>query len=186
MFQKIKLIQQKEGTQGFTLVEIAVAISVIAVGLVSAFAVFSTILRVTGLASERFTAFYLAQEGAEILINIRDTNLIKISRGDSVEWDDGIGAAFCGNGCYVAYEHSGTAPYITETDPGKLHKSNIITAPVYSYEEGEDSVYSRTIITQEIDEETLKADITVSWEHAGISREFTLQKFIHKWHEEIK
>lgn len=71
--------------KAFTLIEIIVAISLLTVGAVGAFSLLQSTLAFTSISSSQLTAAYLAQEGIEIIRNIRDTNFLQGS-----VWDEGI------------------------------------------------------------------------------------------------
>ncbi|MCX6718693.1 MAG: hypothetical protein NTY81_03800 [Candidatus Staskawiczbacteria bacterium] len=63
----------KEET-GFTIIELIISIFVLSVGVIGIFSIFSMVVVLTSDSSDRLTATYLAQEGMEIVRNIRDTN----------------------------------------------------------------------------------------------------------------
>ena len=79
--------KEKESLTGFTILELIVAIFVMTVGVLGAYAVVQQIIVYNSISSSRLTAAYLAQEGIELVRNIRDTNWL-----DPVNplWDDGI------------------------------------------------------------------------------------------------
>lgn len=74
--------------KGFTLIETVVAIFLLTTGLVGSFSLMQRITSFAAISSSQLTAAYLAQEGVEIIRNIRDTNYLEGSA-----WDSGIGAA---------------------------------------------------------------------------------------------
>lgn len=74
-------------TRGFTLIETIVAISLLTAGVVGSFSLMQKVTSFASISSSRFIASYLAQEGIEIVRNIRDTNYLK-----SQAWDSGLGA----------------------------------------------------------------------------------------------
>ena len=65
--------------KGFTLLEVIVAILVVIVGVLAAYTVTQKIIFYTYRSSSRLTAAYLAQEGIEIVRNIRDTNWLQLN-----------------------------------------------------------------------------------------------------------
>src|SRR3989344_6798261 len=75
--------------RGFTLVEVIVAIFVVTVGIGGVFAFLQSTL-FSGITLEnQLIAPYLAQEGVEIVRNIRDTNYVRISEGFGGSWTNG-------------------------------------------------------------------------------------------------
>jgi len=106
---------------GFTIIELVISIFVLSVGIVGIFSVFSMVTILTSSTTDRLTATYLAQEGQEIVRNIRDTNWLnmdayyctsEIVPEDTdtcpASWLDGL-ALFaangidCTNGCEADY-----------------------------------------------------------------------------------
>jgi len=70
---------------GFSLLEIIIAVFVVIVGLLGTYGVFSRMISQTSSISSRLTAIYLAQEGIELVRNIRDGNWI-----EGENWDSGL------------------------------------------------------------------------------------------------
>ncbi len=70
---------------GFTLLEILVAIFVITIGLIAAVSLIQRAAILTSLSSDRLTAAYLTQEGIEIVRNQRDTNWLR-----RVNWKENL------------------------------------------------------------------------------------------------
>lgn len=62
---------------GYILVEAAVAITIILVGLLGIFALLSRSLSLNRVVSDRYVATYLAAEGIEVVKNIIDGNIIE-------------------------------------------------------------------------------------------------------------
>ena len=72
--------------KGFTLLEVMVAIFVITVGVIGVLSALQRATSATFVSSSRLEAIYLAQEGIEIVRNIRDTNWLN----EGVVWDSGL------------------------------------------------------------------------------------------------
>jgi len=79
------MLNKKKKCEGFTILEILVAMLVITIGGLAAYAVVQQIISSTFSSSYRLTAAYLAKEGVEIVRNMRDTNWLE---GDL--WNAGI------------------------------------------------------------------------------------------------
>ncbi len=60
--------------KGFTLIEFFVSLFIILVGVLGTFSVIQTVSRYSSMDSSKLQAVYLAEEGIEIIRNIRDTN----------------------------------------------------------------------------------------------------------------
>ena len=66
-------------SKGFTLIELVISIFVMSVGLVGVFGAFSVISILTSDSANRLAGSYLAQEGVEIVRNIRDNNWLNMA-----------------------------------------------------------------------------------------------------------
>lgn len=71
--------------KGFTVLEVTVAIFVLTVAVGGSFALIQKTLLGSALVQSKLTAAYLAQEGIELVRNIRDSNWLE----DNF-WDDGL------------------------------------------------------------------------------------------------
>ncbi|TSC56954.1 MAG: hypothetical protein Greene071421_464 [Parcubacteria group bacterium Greene0714_21] len=76
--------------RGFTLIEVLTALFVLTVGLVGVAALLSRTASFTSGANATLTASFLGQEGLEIARNTRDSNFLKIRKGENIQWDNGL------------------------------------------------------------------------------------------------
>jgi len=60
--------------KGFTLIEIGMAVAIMAIGVVGIYALVPRITSVASISNNQFIASQLAKEGLEIVRNIRDSN----------------------------------------------------------------------------------------------------------------
>jgi type II secretory pathway pseudopilin PulG len=111
----MNLIFKKE--KAFTIIELIISIFILSVAVVGIFSAFSTMVILTSDAADKLTATYLAQEGLEIVRNVRDTNWLKTDTcsadptcTDTYSWVDGLGVndQSCLNGCKADFT-TGTA-----------------------------------------------------------------------------
>lgn len=75
---------------GFTLIEVLAALFVLTMGIVAIVALLSRTASFTARVNSNLIASFLSQEGLEIARNTRDTNFLKIRKGLSVQWNDGL------------------------------------------------------------------------------------------------
>ncbi len=76
---------------GLSIPEAMIAIFIILIGLSGISGVISKIIPIPGISSLYFEASYLAQEGIELVRNIRDENLVKIYQGvPGTTWIDNL------------------------------------------------------------------------------------------------
>ncbi len=107
--------------KGFTLIELMVSIFILTTGTVGAFSLIRNTLTFTNVTSSQLAAAYLAQEGVEIIRDIRDSNWLKARTNPSLAWDNGIAAGtdyrldyqslifpdtLCGADTYLKYNNS--------------------------------------------------------------------------------
>ena len=76
--------------RGFTLIEVLAALFVLTMGMVGVTALLTRTASFTAGVNSSLTASFLSQQGLEIARNTRDTNFLKIRKGLSVQWDDGL------------------------------------------------------------------------------------------------
>jgi type II secretory pathway pseudopilin PulG len=105
--------------EGFTMIEIVISIFILSFTVVGIFNAFSIMTILTSDSADRLTATYLAQEGMEIVRNIRDTNWLKMdfycesnpdcATNNDFSWVDYLTAGSpnyslnCTNGCEADY-----------------------------------------------------------------------------------
>lgn len=78
---------------GFSLIEIIAAISILAIGIAGSVALINRTISAANFAHNQFIAWQLAQEGMEVAHNIRNTNWV-----ENASWDDGLDAGtYCAN-----------------------------------------------------------------------------------------
>ena len=78
--------------RGFTLLEVIIAISILSMGIAGSVALINRTISLGFAVNKQLIAAYLAQEGMEIIHNIRNTNWIEdgVPALSPVAWDDGI------------------------------------------------------------------------------------------------
>jgi len=167
---KIPKIKNK----GFTLLEMLIAVTVIAVGLIG---VHTALARAVNQAIEvrkRFIAIYLGQEGIELIKNIRDGNWI-----EGVAWDDGL--ISCSSGCETDnFDHPTLTSYAEKyfyiDDADDFYK--YIDSPGAGDVK---TLYQRKITITE--PETYKLDIKVElfWKFNGEDKTIEVDQNIYKW-----
>jgi len=154
----MKISNLKDKT-GFTLLETIIAVFVVTVGLIGIFISIQNLNKYISEVSDKLIASYLAQEGLEIIRNIRDTNWIESENPENPDnsWDEGL-STNCINGCEVDYfcttvedpnsinpqDHNCLKSY----DAGQFLK--IDSNGFYNYTEGSNTKFKRKItITKE-------------------------------------
>ena len=164
---------------GFTLLEVLVAIFVITVGLIGVMTVLQMTMFLTSISSSRLTAAYLAQEGIEIVRNVRDTNWLE-ARAVANDWDEGL--TNCLNGCIADYNHSYGPDLIDPNLPPFPDQFlDIDGNGFYSYSPGTPTKFQRKIIIQKTGPDRLDVRVQVMWSEKGKSYTFSAQENLYNW-----
>jgi len=157
---------------GFTLIEIIITISILLFGIVMVYGPFATIVLLTDNISSRFTASYLAQEGLEIVRNLRDNNFIS-----KVAWTQGL--ASCSAGCQADYKTVTTSqltPYNSNTFFG-LNSDGF-----YSYDVGSTpTMFTRKITITTVSTDVINVDVLVYWTYQGKTLSAEANEYLYNW-----
>jgi len=152
---------------GFTLIESLVSLSIVTLAIVGPISLASTSINASRVVREQLTAFYLAQEGIEIIRNERDINRLFVGapggdaegEPDSSNWGDGWLSLCSGNGCELLVD-------ATETDLDYRIKScndSICTA-------------NETVLTYNSEKTLYGREATQGWESSPYSRKVSVEK----------
>ena len=158
--------------RGFTLIEVLVAIFIITVGAGGALALIQKTLSFTSNAALQLEASYLAQEGMEIVRNIRDTNFVKIHKGvEGSIWTNGLEG--CEAGCQADYTQDSLIAY----EDTLLQLTN----GIYSYTVSTDSLFKRKITITMQGSDTMEAVVEIMWEERGRSHVVSAATELYNW-----
>ena len=170
--------------RGFTLLEVMVAIFVITVGIAGVMTILQRTMFLTSISSSRLTAAYLAQEGIEIVRNVRDTNWLEAG-STANDWDEGLNiGSNCPAGCIVDYNHS--------YDPGDLLDPylpvftgqflRVDSNGFYSYNGPiETQTKFQRKITTAPAADFLNVKVDIFWSEKGKSYTFSAQENLYNW-----
>ena len=156
---------------GFTLIEIIIAILILSTAIIAVFNIFSVVNILTSDSMDHLIATYLAQEGMEIVRNIRDTNWLNMddcaadpncANNPSYTWFDGLDS--CANGCEA--DHTSTSMLVKTGDP--LYNKD----GFYGYNQtgASPTKFKRKIIITKVadvdgkDDHIIKVKVEVSWD----------------------
>jgi len=140
--------------KGFTIIEVSVAIGVMMIGVAGIYALVPRVVKTVSLNTDKFIAVQLAQEGIEIIRNIRDSNWLEQGFASSTPWNDGL--TNCSNGCEISYEDS--LPVAYQDRYLKVDSNGF-----YNYTSGQDSKFKRKItINSESESMDVKVEIFTS------------------------
>jgi len=146
-------------SKGFTIIELLITIFILSIGVIGIYGAFSAMIVFTNNASDQLQAAYLAQEGIEIIRNIRDTNWLQAE-----VWNTGLDS--CESGCEADYKTTGDLLNPVDTSFGDfLYKNN---DGLYGYAIGEnfeESKFKRKITITPVPNKDYAMDVVieVSW-----------------------
>lgn len=163
----------KKFNKGFSIIEVLVAISVILISFTAALNLINRSMAFHDLAYSRLVASYLAQEGIEIVRNIRDNNFI-VNQPDR-PWDYGLEP-----GEYrVQYDDLSLESYIEE--PLNLDT----TTGLYNYEPSSPTNvptrYTRKIVIEKISNNHIRVQSIVSWSNRGGNFQIIVEDHLYNW-----
>jgi len=174
-----KIGKIKSNSAGFTLLETIVVLLIMAVGLVAIINLTADSLRAQTLNRNTLIAYQLAQEGMDLVRNVRDTNW---TRNDP-QWNDHIGGSLAGI-CYkVDYRHLNPMPLAScDISQAKLQVAS--TTGFYLHDSASpDSPFSRMV---EITADSSSApsstvSILIQWVDQGATHKYQLDSQLYNW-----
>ncbi len=187
IIKKIKLKTPRlKVSRGFTLLEVVAAIFILTLGLGASFSLIQQTLAAASIVESKLTAVYLAQEGIEIIRNIRDTNWLEQRIGMN-SWDDGLtGCDPCCEGDYK----TDTSPSLTlnnllQCDYDQLHFLDINEDGFYSYATSGSFVQTKfkRKITIETEPGKVMISVEVEWMERGKFYNIEVCEDITNWYE---
>ena len=153
--------------KSFTLVEILGAVSIFMVGILSLSGLIAYQIYGAKTSANRLVAAYLAQEGIEVIRNIRDTNWLK-----NQNWDANIGA---------------TTDYRLDYKSRKFPDTNYSSCnplrfdgQFYNCSQGSKTIFSRKVsVSKGADQ--MEIISTVYWKEKGIQHSFSVKEILFNW-----
>lgn len=155
--------------RGFTLMEVIVSLAIIITAIISIITLIS--FSISGIAANKskIISFGLAQEGLEIVRNIRDNNWLSNKRLES-NWRDGLLA-----GNYIVQYNSASLVTFSSV-PLKLNSNGF-----YQYSSGTNTNFYRKIIISDVDANQFKTVVEVTWQEKGRSQITKAESRLYNW-----
>jgi hypothetical protein len=147
--------------------------SILIIGIISSFILVTRALYNTSIIQDRLTASFLAQEGLELVREIRDSNYINRINNGTGNWNDGL--------------QPGTYRISFENGLEKISDSSSSEATLYFHDDtglfnydssGALTSFNRQIQIDPISDHELRITVTVSWQTKGIT-DYKLQAEDH-------
>lgn len=148
---------------GFTIIELIITIFILSIGVIGVYSAFSAMIVFTQNASDQLQAAYLAQEGIEIIRNIRDTNWIKGN-----DWMAGLSDCIETGSCEfeVDFTTTGETTHPIDMSTGDYLLKDSSGFYGYPIVGGEETKFQRKIIVTPVtgqEDYAMDVFIEVSW-----------------------
>lgn len=170
MYKKIKNLGSRDA--GFTLIEGLLAFFILTLGVLGSYAVVSRNLSVAVGIKNELIAVQIAEEGTEVVRNIRDN-----------DWHAGsVFGASIPDGTWRVQWNSTTLLAVAST-PLKLDSAS----GLYSYDSGTDTLFSRAVtISTPAGEGAIRRIVTinVTWKERGVSKSVQAEEHLYNWKQQ--
>lgn len=196
---KLKTESSKLKTNsGFTLVETLVAIFIMLIAIVAPMSIASQSLAAARNAQDNVISFYLAQEGIELVRNIRDNNALSStpppwnagSLGDPNAASENSKVCYSGSGCYIDPRGNQSGGQLSAEICDSFSGCPVLTLlnlgdsdnPVYVYTYDElsaSSKFTRTITLSVVNEHEIRVSSKVVWPGSPLG--FTITDNLQNW-----
>ena len=160
---------------GFSVVEIVITIGLLSFGVIGIYSAFSTIATLHTDIAYRFTAAYLAQEGVEIVRNMRDYNFI-VSSPFAASISD------CSAGCQLDYKTATPLEELqNQLQPYGGSFLNLDANGLYSYDGGSATPFRRAVTVTLEASDVVKVSVLMTWEYKGVSLSYQIHDYLYNW-----
>ena len=162
--------------KGFTLLEIIIAIFFVTVGMGGVFTVVQKSFSMMSLSASRLVAANLAQEGSEVVRNIRDTHW-----REAQNWDAGLGA-----GDYQVQYNDAETDIVFCAAPCSYDVMGFLKIDAgngfYNYDTGDDTKFKRRVTIDKITPDSMKITSEIIWkERGGKEYTYTAYNLLYDW-----
>jgi prepilin-type N-terminal cleavage/methylation domain-containing protein len=181
---KIKIIKSNTG---FTLIETLVSLAIFSVSIVALISVTASGVADTNFVKNKLTASYLAQEGVEMVRNIRDSNSLSLLGGNGIPWAPFTASVFSSctppNGCKIESSANSLVATICQVTNGYGCQLNYDSSGFYTYASSTASPFSRLITVQDAldGNNEVKVTSTVSWNQGSSPKSVTYSESLFDW-----
>lgn len=175
---------------GLTMIELVIALFVLTVAVIGVYSAFSIMVVTTAQMSDRFTASYLAQEGIEVIRNIRDNNWLK---DPPVDWTIGLVCENPTAPCSWQADYTTTGAGLTPYNSSNYLNINSKGFYYYDLSDPNKTKFTREITITPVtnaDGKTyiLKVAVTVFWDEKATlvnlpgKNSITAEDYLYNWY----
>lgn len=161
--------------KGFSLIEVVLALFFLTVGVAGAYNLIGRTVAFSSKTSNQLVASYLAQEGLEIVRNIRDSNLLAIRKGAEATWLQGLEG--CASGCDIDYDNNALDPSLSNADiyfDGSFYTHQAL---------GDKTLFQRSIVVSAQGNDAANIDVKVQWDQKGSPDKVQASMKLYNWHQ---
>lgn len=159
--------------KSFSLLGVLISIQILIVAVVAIVGLMSSLIIQSRTAGNKIIAMGLAQEGMEIVRNIRDNNWLS-----GVNWDQNI---LKSNPPYnVDYQET---VFIDSSAENKIFYDSINGYRGKVVSGGQDTIFSRKIYIADNPDLSLKITCIVSWNERGKDYNIELEDWLYNWRQ---
>jgi prepilin-type N-terminal cleavage/methylation domain-containing protein len=151
--------------KGFTLIEVLLSVFIITVAVLGLYNGISYSFNSIEKAKDKFIAAYLAEEGIELVKNIRDSNFV--AKKD--DWKEGL--TNCAIGCKMDVNDTALNT-INPISPLLIDENGL-----YNYSSGTKTIFSRKIVISDVSLDKIKVSVMVYY----ADEEFLLEQYLYNW-----
>ncbi len=160
--------------QGFSIIEVMVCVTIILVTFTSIYTLINDSMVFHDLAYSKLIASHLAQEGIEIVRNIRDNNYLQ-----NKSWNDGLN-----DGNYQVQYNS--LKLIECTDCTNNLQINSLGLYNYGNDNSKDienktTRYNRVISIDKVSDKEIRVTSIVKWSNRGITFDIQVEDHLYDW-----
>ena len=171
---KSQITKFKFQKKGFTLVEVMISIAIITTALIAMISLITYTTTSINVNKSRIIAGGLAQEGLEIVKNIRDDNWLHncpaCDRRGVTTWQVGLSAG----DWRVQYNLESLLAF--SSTPLKLDSNGF-----YQYDSGSDTLFYRKVSILYINNDQMKVTSAVTWTEGGSSHSISAETRYYNW-----
>lgn len=187
MLKNFVSISNLKSNKGFTLLEVVVALGVIIIGLVGVLVLINFTISSSTVSASKLVAVNLAQEGIELVRNIRDTNWV-----EDDDWDDkikGTGNEIAGrmdyNDGFDELDEYYNPPPADAKDCGVSNEECRLYLDAngfYSHDStGQATPFYRLIFLDGVGTPYLKITSQVKWSEHNRNHELEIVNYLYNW-----
>lgn len=176
----MKHLNQKNKS-AFSLLETIVVLFIVSIGLVSILSLTVDSVRAQNLNKNSLLAYHLAEEGLELIKNVRDTNFIQNTTSSPIAWNRYIDGVSPNNKYRVDYANFQPV-LVSGISEAKLQLSAGANPGFYLHDgTSPDSMFSRMITVDSAGTASSTVSSLVEWVDQGQTYQVELKTIIYDW-----